>query len=137
MSFAAYLGFRGNAREAMTFYADVFGAKDLQVMTFGDMPPGAQMPGMAADAVMHSQLSAGPGAPLMAADLPPGHPGGGGNMTVYHAAPDTATATAIFTRLAKGGTVSFPLAQTFWSPLFGGVTDRFGTAWMITVAPGA
>ena len=136
MSFAPYLGFHGTARAAMTFYAEVFGATDLQVMAFGDMPPEAAMPGMASDAVMHSQLSAGPGAPLMAADLPPYHPGGG-NMTVYHTAPDAATATAIFTHLAEDGTVTFPLSATFWSPLFGGVTDRFGTAWMVTVAPAA
>ncbi len=27
------------------------------------------------------------------------------------------------------------LAKTFWSPLFGMVSDRFGVAWMISVMP--
>jgi PhnB protein len=30
-----------------------------------------------------------------------------------------------------------PFAQTFWSPGFGMVVDRFGTPWMINVAPAA
>jgi PhnB protein len=27
------------------------------------------------------------------------------------------------------------LGETFWSPLFGSCTDRFGVAWMVNVAP--
>ena len=26
-----------------------------------------------------------------------------------------------------------PLGETFWSPLFGTCTDRFGTSWMVDV----
>jgi PhnB protein len=135
MSFAPYLGFAGTARAAMTFYADVFGATDLEIMSFADVPPDAAMPGADPTHVMHSQLTAGPGAPLMAADVPPHMVGMGGALSVFHAAPDAARAAEIFNRLAEGGSVSFPMGPTFWSPAFGGVTDKFGTAWMITVVP--
>lgn len=135
MSFAAYLTFPGTCRAAMTFYADLFGASDLQIMDFAAAPDGQRPPGDTAR-VMHSQFSAGPGAPLMAADLPEGMAARGGQATVYHAAPNLDRARAIFDALAAGGRVDFPFAATFWSPGFGGVTDRFGTAWMITVAPG-
>ena len=41
----------------------------------------------------------------------------------------------VFDALAAGGQVTMPFAATFWSPGFGMVTDRFGTPWMVNVAP--
>ena len=43
-----------------------------------------------------------------------------------------AEAERIFHGLADLGTVTMPIATTFWSPRFGMLTDRFGTPWMIT-----
>ena len=37
----------------------------------------------------------------------------------------------MFEALAEGGEVQMPIAPTFWSPMFGMCTDRFGTPWMI------
>ena len=45
MSFAPYLVFDGTARDAMTHYAEIFGAGDLQITGFDDAPGGASMPG--------------------------------------------------------------------------------------------
>ena len=47
--------------------------------------------------------------------------------------PDAATAERLFAALADGGQVQMPLAQTFWSPRFGMVADRFGVGWMVIV----
>ena len=135
MSFSPYLGFAGNARTAMTHYAAIFGATDLQIMDFADAPDGHR-PADAASRVMHSQFSAGPGAPLMAADMPVGMPVVGITGSVFHAAPSIDRARAIFDALAEGGHVHMPFAATFWSPGFGGLVDKFGTSWMITVAEG-
>lgn len=44
-----------------------------------------------------------------------------------------ADANRVFDALADGGKVTMPLAQTFWSPRFGMLTDRFGVGWMINV----
>lgn len=132
MSFAPYLILPGTAREAMEAYARIFGASDLQVMTAGDAPG---LPGLPADPghVIHAQIAAGPGAPLMAADgAPPGAPAG----TVFHAATDTTEARRVLDALSEGGTVRRPLGPVFWSPAFGIVTDRWGVTWRITVAPG-
>ena len=38
----------------------------------------------------------------------------------------------VFDALADGGSVFMPLGETFWSPCFGMVTDRFGISWMVT-----
>lgn len=40
-------------------------------------------------------------------------------------------ARRIFTALADGGSVSMPVQETFWSPAFGVVVDRFGIPWEI------
>lgn len=135
MSFAPYIGFTGNARAAMTEYARIFGATDLQINAFSDAPDG-QRPPNAEHLVMHAQFSAGPGAPFMGCDIPPGWGNGGmGGSSVFHAAADVATATRVFNELAQGGNVTMMLAPSFWSPAFGMLTDRFGTRWMISVAP--
>lgn len=37
----------------------------------------------------------------------------------------------VFNALADGGSVRMPLEKTFWSPLYGQVTDKFGIGWMV------
>jgi PhnB protein len=44
-------------------------------------------------------------------------------------------ADQVFNALSAGGKVTMPLQKTFWSPKFAMVEDRFGIAWMITMAP--
>ena len=133
MSFSPYIGFEGNAREAMTTYAAIFGAQDLQIMGFSEMPADQRFAGTE-NLVMHAQFSAGPGSPFMGCDIPQGMGTGGmGGSSVFHAAADAATATRIFNALSEGGHIHMPLAATFWSPAFGMVHDRFGTRWMISV----
>jgi PhnB protein len=38
-----------------------------------------------------------------------------------------------FAALAAGGEVGMPLGETFWSPRFGMVEDRFGVGWMLSL----
>jgi PhnB protein len=49
--------------------------------------------------------------------------------------PNEAAAEKLFAALGDGGQVQVPLTQTFFSPRFGVVADRFGVSWMIYVAP--
>jgi PhnB protein len=39
----------------------------------------------------------------------------------------------LFDELKAGGSVQMPLGPTFWSPLFGMCTDKFGVGWMVSV----
>jgi PhnB protein len=50
--------------------------------------------------------------------------------------PDVAAAEQRFTALSDGGQVQMPLTQTFFSPRFGMVADRFGVTWMVLVEHG-
>ena len=132
MSFSPYLSFNGQAREALTAYAQIFGATDLQLMAFSDAPPGTA-PAGAENLIMHGQFSAG-GSTLMAADMPGNPPDGMASPSVFHGAANAEAAAAVFTALSEAGQIILPLGQTFWSPCFGMLKDRFGTTWMITLA---
>ena len=42
-----------------------------------------------------------------------------------------------FDQLSEGGRAVMPFGETFWSPGFGSLVDRFGVPWMINVVPSA
>ena len=123
-----YLQFKDNAREAMTYYQDVFGG-DLVVNTFGEYGGGG-------DGVMHSQLEAPNGFTLMASDTPEGMPESspGGNITISLSGDDNDDLRGYWDKLADGGQVLMPLEKQMWGDEFGMVTDKFGVAWMVNIA---
>ncbi len=147
MQFVPYLNFDGNCAEALAFYAKVFGGQVVFQSTFGEMPPQPGMPPLPESAksrLMHAQLQIGSQS-LMASDTLPAAPGmdpetcGGGyvkpqGMWVSIGVDTEAEGRRVFDGLAEGGQVTMPFMQTFWSPGFGMVTDRFGTPWMVNVA---
>lgn len=127
-----HLGFQGNCDDAFGFYEKVFGAKRLMTMRYGDVPQQTPTPDEATNLVAHTALPLG-GITLMGADAPPakGAPMGGFQIAIDD--PDEATVRRIFAALSEGGSVFMPLAETFWSPLFGMCTDKFGVSWMVSV----
>jgi PhnB protein len=127
---AAYLSYDGNCAEAMRFYAKVLGAKVQTLITYGQAPMGDQPgPPEHADRIMHAHL-VHKDFSLMAGDAPPGVPYQGivGAMMAL-SYPKAEEGRRVFDALADGGTVTMPLAETFWAETFGMVTDRFGTPW--------
>lgn len=134
MSFNPYLFFSGNCAEAFAFYGRAFGVEP-QVMTTADMPPGQEpMTGADASTVMHASIELN-GAFLMGSDDPTGDDGAKAGFAVSYTASDAADANRVFAALAEGGTVTMPVSETFWSPGFGMLTDKFGVAWMVDTAP--
>lgn len=127
-----YLAFPGTAREAMTFYQQVFGG-DLTISTFGEFgDPGAA----GADGVMHAQLETPLGFTLMASDTPPGQDHDtsySGGMTASISGDDDAI-RGYWDALAEGGRVTMPFEKQMWGDEFGMVTDRFGVPWMVNLA---
>jgi PhnB protein len=125
-----YLGFDGNARDAMEFYRSVFGG-ELNVSTFGEsgMPDG---PG--ADKVMHAQLETPAGFTLMASDTPPGmgYTAPNGTISVSLSGNDQ-DLRGYWEKLSDGGTVTMPLEKQMWGDEFGMCTDRYGIPWMVNI----
>jgi PhnB protein len=132
-----YLHFQGDCARAMAHYAEVFGATDLQVLKYSDAPPAPGQPPMpASDRVMHSQMSV-MGSTLMASDFPPGVAGEAQQAVSVMLAPATVDeGRRLFRALTDGGVVA-EFGPTFFSPGFGMGKDRFGTHWIIGVAPQA
>lgn len=44
MAIEAYINFNGNCREAVEFYAEVFGTEEPKSLLFGDVPPSDEFP---------------------------------------------------------------------------------------------
>lgn len=129
MRFIPYLSFDGQCREAFEFYAKVLDGDLRGVITHGETPIANEVPPDWADRVINAYLVAD-GAELMGADAPPGSPPAAGFSVSIHV-DDEARARRIFEAFADGGSVMMPIEPTFWAKLFGMVTDRYGTPWMI------
>lgn len=132
-----YLMFPGTAREAMTYYASVFGG-ELELLTYGD---GMGDEGETKDRIMHSSLFLDRGTHVMAADLFPGQESNGlGTIALSSSDDDLAENRQLVSwweKLAAESEISMPLDAAPWDPngLFGQLTDRFGTEWMFVIGP--
>lgn len=134
MKLIPYLILQGNAKEAIDFYSTALGAEILMVQTFGDMPqnPDFPIPEPVMDKIAHSHLRIGE-SELMLFDAFPGTPITiGNNVTVCIMVSDAEKARAVYNTLAEGGQIKHALEETFFSPAFGTVTDRFGITFTIS-----
>ena len=132
MRIMPYIHFQGTCRDAMVTYAKLFGASDLQLMTYAQMPSGPPE-FVHSDRIMHSQFSLETGAVLMASDFPPGIDGDPQKAVSIMIGPKTvARAREYFDALAEGGAVIDDFKANFFSKGFGMVKDRFGTHWIIS-----
>ena len=122
-----YLHFPGTAREALTFYGDVFGCA-VELNTFAEFNR-TDGPG---DAIAHGYLSDGPvrlsGADV-AGDEPPFRCEG--LMLSLLGTADPSTLTKWFSRLSEGGRVVDDLQRRPWGASDGQVIDRYGLHWLI------
>ena|SRR6185437_1276003 len=135
MQMNIHLNFRGNCAEAFDLYKTVFGVKDDFTMKYRDAPGEMPVDPDWKDKVIHTSIPLGSGR-LMGCDAPPDRftPVGGFQVSVEST--DEAEVKRIYDALKEGGSVQMPMAPTFWSPMFGMCTDKFGIAWMVGM-PGA
>ncbi len=98
----------------------------------GQAPPEITYPEESRHLVMHTALRLGT-VMLMGADALPGQAKAFGGFDISMDDPDKSKVRRIFAALSEGGRVTMPLAPTFWSPLFGMCTDRFGVNWMVSM----
>ena len=128
-----YLNFNGNARQALEFYASVFGG-DLNLNTFGDF--GAQgTPD--ADKIMHGQLETDAGYTIMAADVPSTmqyEPMAGCSVSL--SGDDADALRGYWQKLAEGGTTTMPMEKQSWGDEFGMCVDKFGVPWLVNIHAG-
>jgi len=129
-----YLVMDGNAKEAIQFYEKALDAQVVMVQTFGEMPanPDFPLPDSARDRISHALLKVGE-TDLMFSDTFPGQPVQSSNQVQICIMTDQAEqAKRIYEALREGGQVVMPLQETFWSPAYGIVADKFGVNWNIS-----
>ena len=132
MKFVPYLTFNGQAKEALDFYSEVFGAEIEALQTFEAMPAaeGAPQPSNPKH-IMHGRIRIGD-AVVMASDSFDGKTAAAyTGMSISAQIDDLETARRAFDRLAEEGQVSMPFEATFWAKGFGVVRDKFGISWMV------
>ncbi|RYD54827.1 MAG: VOC family protein [Verrucomicrobiaceae bacterium] len=133
-----YLFFDGRCEEAVSYYQEHLGAKVMMSMRFKDSPeesncgPDGKKPDP--EKIMHTGFMLGESL-IMASD---GNCEGktkfdGFSLSI--SVKEKAEAERIFGVLSDGGQVCAPLGQTFFSPAFGMLIDRFGVSWMVMVEP--
>jgi PhnB protein len=134
MSVDVYLNFNGNCREAVEYYAQVFGTEKPQIMTFGDTPPDPNfsLPEEAKNLVMHTRLNID-GSNVMFSDVFPGMPFiAGNNISLSLVNENIDQIKSAFNKLKEGGNVRMDLQETFWSKCYGSLTDKFGIEWQFS-----
>jgi PhnB protein len=121
-----YVMFPGLAREALTFYGDVFGCA-VQLHTFAEF----NRTDGPADAIAHGYLQ-GPVA-LFAADVFGEEPTirCEGLMLSLLGAAAPSTLRTWFTGLSKDGRVVDDLQRRAWGASDGRVTDKYGLHWLV------
>ena len=125
----AYLHFNGNCRQAMTFYKECLGG-ELNLMSVGESPAAAQMPGVEKKSIMHSHLKNGT-IQLMASDrMGPGEVTKGNQISLTIVCSSKKEADTLFSKLSAGGKVSHAMKEEFFG-YFGDFTDKFGIDWML------
>ena len=70
---------------------------------------------------------------LMLSDTFPGNPYQlGDQVTIAVTITDADKTKEIFEKLQDGGTVIMPVQETFWSPAYGQLKDKFGVTWQVS-----
>lgn len=135
MLLQSYLFFEGRCDEAIAFYRQALNAQVEMLMRYNESPeppkPG-QLPPGSENKVMHASLRIGD-CVLMCSD---GMCGGAPRFEGFSlslTAKSVDEAKQLFANLSEGGQVHQPIIETFFSPAFGMLIDRFGVNWMVLV----
>jgi len=126
-----YLSFNGNARQAMEFYASVFGG-NLTFSTFADF--GAK-DSPDADRIMHGVLETDADYTIMGADITSDmeyHPMAG--FSVSLSGDDADALRGYWEKLSASGAMTMPLQKQVWGDEFGMCVDGYGVSWLVNIS---
>ena len=135
MSFDVFLNYDGDCRQAIAFYAGVFRLEVPQnIMTYGQAP-GYEAPEADANRVLYANLPIF-GCNVMFSDCPSDSDFiKGNNIALTLGTTDAEEIKRLYAALSEGGEVRMELGQTFFSELYGMVTDPFGVTWQLSLTP--
>ncbi len=134
MPLSIAINFNGNCREAVNFYAGVFGSEPLRLMTYGEgdasFDQNFQVTEAMRDKIMFAYLDIA-GALVEFSDMPDGFDFERGNsMSPVLVYARWADAQKAFDGLCAGGQVFVPFANIPGQGWYGMLADRFGIVWI-------
>lgn len=128
-----YIFFKGQAKEAMEFYKNVFGG-ELTMQTYADTPAETQEQMGVTDEnrnhVMHAKLDGD--IVIMSSDTPNASPEAK-KIELSIGGDDEEKIKGYFEKLSEGGKVSQPLEKQFWGDTFGQLKDKYNIEWMFNI----
>lgn len=132
-----YLIFDGKGQEAIAFYQEALDAEVIGVQTFGEMPgsPESSVPEEAKSRVLHALLKIGDSHLMLSDTFPGPHSEShqiGNQVTIAIAISDVEKTRQVWEKLTDEGEEGMALQETFWSPLYGTVTDKYGITWHLS-----
>jgi PhnB protein len=130
MSLTPTLFFKGDAEEALELYRDALGG-NVDIRRYSEAAGRENGTDGWDNKVMYGMLTSAHGI-VAAMDAPPeraGDPGDNFAIAIQTSKDDT---DGVFEKLSAGGSVTMPLQETFYSPRFGMLTDRFGVKWFVS-----
>ncbi|MEP6903591.1 MAG: VOC family protein, partial [Actinomycetota bacterium] len=99
-----------------------------------EMPEGKQISEGDKEKIVHIALPIGNSNVLMATDALESMGqklAEGNNFSISISTESKEEAEKLFSGLAEGGTVTMPLADSFWGAYFGMLKDQYGIQWMV------
>lgn len=132
LSISPYINLDGKCAEAVAFYERVFEATNLGVMRFGDMPGSEQpVPEHLKDRVLHAAIEID-GNKIMFSDTMPGSSFRvGDELTIAITSSELGRLKQIYAELSEEGEVQMEQQETFFSPLYAIVRDKYGITWQL------
>ncbi|MCL2472125.1 MAG: VOC family protein [Treponema sp.] len=134
-----FVYFNGNCREAVEYYAEVFGLEKPRFMICKDVPGIPDFVGTDEDRAKGLVMYAGlkiKGSTVMFADAPNSKKTTAGNNVYLTVNCGTVEETReIFNKLKEDGQVHIELQKVFFSECLGSLTDKFGLNWFVVFYP--
>ncbi len=127
MKVIPYLGFRGNAEEALNFYAEVFDGKITFLQHYDQSP--MEVDEGYSHKVVHATFVFGENT-LMASDMKDQPETPYSNVQLSVSMDSEEQIDRVFTAMSEGGAVILPLEKQYWGAKFGMIRDKFGILWM-------
>jgi len=123
--------FKGNCKDAIDFYKEVFEAQVKTINYAKDAPPNSGMDELPPEFVMHSEVTiCGTDFALTdGAEMPIS----GDSISFLIRCKWADELTAVFDKLAIGGRIVESPTPQYWTPLWGYVVDKFGVNWSLIV----
>ena len=134
-----FIYFNGNCREAVEYYAKVFGLEKPQFMIYRDVPGIPDFVGTDEDRVNNLIMYAGlkiKGNTVMFADSPNGRKVTiGDNVRLTISCGTIEETIELFNKLKRDGKIRMELQEVFFTKCLGLVTDKFGLNWFVVFYP--